>query len=65
MEKQEVWTNFLNSIKNEISSVSYSAWFNDLKLIQMENNSITIQVPMEIHKKILGDTYYNMIDETL
>ncbi len=65
IDNQNLWTNFLNNIKNEISSVSYNAWFNDLKLIQIENNRMIIQVPMEIHKKILGDTYYSLIEDTL
>ena len=65
VETQDLWNNFLVNIKNEISSVSYSAWFNDLKLISIEENSLVVQVPMEIHKKILGDTYYSLIEETL
>ncbi len=62
---EELWTHFLDKIKNEINSASYSAWFNDLKLINVENDSMTIQVPMEIHKKILGDNYYSLMEEIL
>lgn len=61
----ELWNTFLENIKNEINSASFNAWFNDLKLIKIEQDSITIQVPMEIHKKILGDNYYSLIEETL
>lgn len=61
----DLWNKFLDNIKNEINSASYSAWFHDLKLIKIDNNSITIQVPMEIHKKILGDNYYSLIEEVL
>lgn len=62
---EELWNNFLDNIKTDINPASFHAWFNDLKLIQLDNNSITIQVPMEIHKKILGDNYYSLIEETL
>ncbi len=62
---KELWSSFLENIKNEINSASYNAWFNDLKLISVENDSITIQVPMEIHKTILGDNYYSLIEEVL
>ena len=65
VETNDLWTQFLDSIKNEISTVSYNAWFNDLKLIFVDNTSMTIQVPMEIHKRMLGDTYYSLIEETL
>ncbi len=62
---EELWQNFLNTIKNEINSASFNAWFNDLKLLNVDNESITIQVPMEIHKKILGDNYYSLIEDIL
>ena len=65
VETNDLWTQFLDSIKNEISTVSYNAWFNDLKLIFVDNTSMTIQVPMEIHKRMLGDTYYSLIEDTL
>lgn len=61
----ELWTNFLNAIQKEINSASFNAWFNDLKLLNVENDSMTIQVPMEIHKKILGDNYYSLMEEIL
>lgn len=62
---EDLWHSFLDNIKNEINSASYNAWFNDLKLVKLDNDSITIQVPMEIHKKILGDNYYSLIEEIL
>ena len=62
---EDLWQSFLDNIKNEINPASFHAWFNDLRLIKLDNDSITIQVPMEIHKKILGDNYYSLIEETL
>ncbi len=62
---EELWNTFLETIKKEINSASYNAWFHDLKLLNVENDSLTIQVPMEIHKKILGDNYYSLMEEIL
>ncbi len=62
---EDLWQNFLNNIQNEINPASFHAWFNDLRLIKLDNESVTIQVPMEIHKKILGDNYYSLIEDTL
>lgn len=62
---EDLWQSFLDNIKNEINPASFHAWFNDLKLIKLDNDTITIQVPMEIHKKILGDNYYSLIEDTL
>lgn len=62
---EELWNTFLETIKKEINSASYNAWFHDLKLLNVDNDSLTIQVPMEIHKKILGDNYYSLMEEVL
>ena len=65
MVVEELWHNFLDTISNTVNPASYAAWFNGLKLLQIDNDMITIQVPLDIHKKMLGDVYYSLIDETL
>ena len=65
VDVNNLWQNFLENISNSVNPASFGAWFNGLKLIALNNDSITIQVPMEIHKKMLGDTYYSLIEETL
>lgn len=62
---EDLWQSFLNNVESEINPASFHAWFNDLKLVNITNDSITIQVPLEIHKNILGDNYYSLIEETL
>ncbi len=64
MTDKNLWKQFLDCIYNEVNSASYHAWFSDLKLISITNDKIQIQVPMEIHKRILSDNYYSLIDET-
>ncbi len=64
LEKDDLWQSFLNNIYKEVNSASYHAWFRDLKLIKITDDEIQIQVPMEIHKRILNENYYNLIDET-
>ncbi len=65
LNEETFWNTFLTNIKNELNSASYDAWFSQLKLVNIDSSSITIQVPMEIHKKILGETYYSIIEENL
>ena len=65
MGKEELLKKFLDSIYKEINPASFHAWFNDLKIIVLTNNKITFKVPMEIHKKMLGDNYYTLIEKTL
>lgn len=63
MEQKDLWQSVLDEIYPEVNSASFHAWFHDLKLIKIQDNKVYIQVPMEIHKRILTTNYYNLIDD--
>lgn len=63
MDELGLWQSVLNEIYPEVNSASFHAWFNDLKLIKIKDEKVYIQVPMEIHKRILTTNYYNLIDD--
>ncbi len=63
MGEKDLWQSVLDEIYPEVNTASFHAWFNDLKLIKIENNKVYIQVPMEIHKRILTQNYYTLIDD--
>ncbi|MCM1053072.1 MAG: chromosomal replication initiator protein DnaA [Ruminococcus sp.] len=65
MDNEELLQIFLSNIYKEINPTSYNTWFKDLKIISLTDSSISFQVPMEIHKKMLGDNYYYLIEKTL
>ena len=65
MRNEELLKSFLDKIYGEINPASFHAWFNDLKIISLTDETITFEVPMEIHKKMLGDNYYSLIEKTL
>lgn len=62
MNTENLWKNFLAEVAEEVSPTTYQVWFNDLILLKIDQEVIKIQVPMEIHKKMLGNTYYNLIE---
>ncbi|MBQ8219021.1 MAG: chromosomal replication initiator protein DnaA [Bacilli bacterium] len=65
MSNRELWNNFLDNIKNEITDVSFNTWFNeeDTKFYSYENSIITIVVNREFIKKHLESHYLDiMID---
>ena len=61
MNVDVLWQNFLNQIKDELSSLAYTTWFVDTKLYKLENGKATIIVPMQIHKKHMEDNYLDQI----
>jgi len=60
-----LWSKFLSTIKNELSSLSYNIWFQETELYKLENDKAIIIVPMPIHKKHLPDNYSEVIISTL
>ena len=62
MDKEALLKTFLDNIYKEINPASFHAWFNDLKIVSLTPTKITFEVPMEIHKRMLGDNYYSLIE---
>ncbi len=65
LNNEVLWTNFLNQIKDELSSLPYDTWFKDTKLYSLKDGKAIIIVPMAVHKKHLNNHYYDMIMEIL
>ena len=63
MDTDELWKNFLEIIKNNISSLSYQTWFCGTKLVSIRNNTAIIIVPMPVHKKHLMENYLDVIED--
>ena len=61
MDNSDLWSKILEKVKSESSSLSYSTWFADTKLHQIDKGVATIIVPFPIHKKHLEDNYKDYI----
>ena len=64
MDIDSLWNNFLDKIKENISSLSYETWFKDTKLVSLNENIATVIVPMPFHKKHLVENYKKIIEDT-
>jgi chromosomal replication initiator protein len=63
MNEEVLWNNFLDLIKNKISSISFDTWFSETKLYKIDNGVATVIVPMQLHKKNLLENYIDLISE--
>ena len=63
MDVDELWTNFLETIKTGISSLTYETWFKDTNLVTIRGNTAVVVVPMPFHKKHLKDNYKDIIED--
>lgn len=65
MSNSELWKKFLEYIKEDVSSLSFTTWFNekDTKLYSFKDNVVTITVNQDVIKKHLEAHYIdNMIE---
>lgn len=65
MNVKIIWSNCLNNIKNEITSLSYNTWFKDTELYEFKNGIAKIIVPMAIFKSHLANKYSDLIKEKI
>lgn len=65
MNTEVLWTNLLQQIKVDLSSLAFETWFKDTKLYALRNGKAIIVVPMSIHKSHLMDNYSEKIEEIL
>lgn len=67
MSGKEVWNNFLDNIKNEITNVSFDTWFNeeDTKFYSFKDDVLTITVNQEFIKKHIEEHYLDIMSEAM
>jgi len=59
-----LFSHFLRDIQNQVSDTIYNIWFSKLELLSIVNNVVTIKVGLQITKKMLGETYKDLISNT-
>ncbi len=65
MNVEILWQNVLKEINDELSSLAFDTWFDQVRLIELKDGVAIIEVPMSIHKKHLSDNYAELIKESL
>ena len=64
LKSDDIWIKVLEIIRKELNPVSFSTWFGETKLYNIDDNKITLQVPMPLHKRMLLSNYYDLISES-
>ena len=63
----QIWNEFLNNLKSEITNVSFDTWFNedDTKFYSLENNILTITVNQEFIEKHIEEHYIDIMNDAI
>jgi chromosomal replication initiator protein len=58
---EDIWSGVLDLLKKEFSPVSFSTWFGETQLYKITDDTIILQVPLSVHKKMFLSSYYDLI----
>ena len=64
MDLESIWSVFLSKIEIKLKPVLYQTWFQETKLIDLNNEYAIVEVPLDVHKKHLQENYGEIIKET-
>ena len=64
MDLENMWSVFLSKIEIKLKPVLFQTWFQDTKLIDLNNEFAIVEVPLDVHKKHLSENYGEIIKET-
>lgn len=62
---EEVWSNCLKIIKDNVSDQSFKTWFVPIKPVKLNNNILTIQVPSQFFYEWLEEHYVSLLRKTI
>ncbi|MFC2087331.1 chromosomal replication initiator protein DnaA [Bacteroidota bacterium] len=62
---QEVWSNCMKIIRDNVPSISYRTWFEPIIPLKLEQNILTIQVPSPFFYEYLEEQYISILRKTL
>jgi chromosomal replication initiator protein len=62
---QDVWSNCLKIIKDNVPPVSFKTWFEPIVPLKLDNNILTIQVPSPFFYEYLEEQFIDILRKTL
>lgn len=65
MQHEEIWSNCLKVIRDNVPSISFRTWFEPIVPIRLEEKVLTIQVPSPFFYEYLEEKYIEIISKTL
>jgi len=61
VKPSELWNNLTSSIKTLVSEQAYATWFEPIKPVALENESITLEVPSKFYYEWIDSHYGSML----
>jgi chromosomal replication initiator protein len=61
----DIWSDFLDNIREKLSDQSYSTWFKPIVPLNFEQNKLTVQIPSQFFYEFLETHYQEIIKSSL
>lgn len=65
LDHSTVWDKCLNTIRQNVNSRSFKTWFEPIKSIKLNENSLTIQVPNKFFYEWLESNYVSLLKSSI
>jgi chromosomal replication initiator protein len=65
MNLEEAWTKTVEAIGAKVGTQTFDLWFRPLKLLQLQDRQIVLEVPNKFFKEWIDDHYPGIISETM
>jgi len=62
---QALWERFLALIRDNVPPQAFKTWFEPLRLLRWENDTVTVQVPSQFFCEWLEEHYYGLLQRAL
>lgn len=60
-----IWKNCLSKIKINVTQMTYNTWFLPIKPLQLENNTLKVELPSQFFWEWIDEHYNSLINKTI
>lgn len=65
MNLEEIWKNSLSKIEEKVGNSAAELWFRPIRLLQLKDQQVTIDIPNRFFRDWIEDNYPDMISESI
>lgn len=65
MNVEDIWQKFLSILEGKVGNNIVDLWFRPIKILQIKDKQVTIEIPNRFFKDWIEDNYLDIIPETL
>ena len=65
MDQERVWDEILLLIENRMSKQGYDTWFSQSKLLSIDGNRLTIEVPSKFHRDWIKEHHWSTLFDVI